>query len=29
VGDVVWLMGYGAAFFALGLVLLQRGSLAD
>jgi hypothetical protein len=29
VSDVVWLIGYGAAFFALGLVWLQRGSLAD
>jgi hypothetical protein len=27
--DVVWLMGYGALFFALGLVILHRGSLAD
>jgi hypothetical protein len=26
--DVLWLLGYGALFFALGLVLLQRGSLA-
>jgi hypothetical protein len=29
VSDVVWLLGYGAAFFALGLLWLQRGSLAD
>jgi hypothetical protein len=27
--DVVWLLGYGAAFFVLGLVLLQRGSFPD
>jgi hypothetical protein len=27
--DVVWLLGYGALFFALGLFLLHRGSLAD
>jgi len=27
--DVLWLLGYGAAFFVLGLLLLQRGSLAD
>ncbi len=27
--DVFWLLGYGALFFALGLVLLRRGSLAD
>jgi hypothetical protein len=27
--DVIWLLGYGALFFALGLVLLHRGSLAD
>lgn len=27
--DVLWLLGYGAAFFALGLALLHRGSLAD
>ena len=27
--DVVWLVGYGALFFVLGLVLLRRGSLAD
>ncbi|HET6760634.1 MAG TPA: hypothetical protein VFH13_00970 [Gemmatimonadaceae bacterium] len=28
-GDVLWLLGYGALFFALGLLLLRRGSLAD
>jgi hypothetical protein len=28
-GDVVWLIGYGALFFALGLFILRRGSLAD
>lgn len=27
--DVLWLFGYGALFFALGLVLLRWGSLAD
>jgi hypothetical protein len=27
--DVVWLVGYGALFFALGLLVLRRGSLAD
>ena len=27
--DVIWLLGYGALFFALGLLLLRRGSLAD
>ena len=27
--DVVWLFGYGAGFFALGLVVLRWGSLAD
>ena len=27
--DVVWLAGYGAAFFVLGLVVLWRGALAD
>ena len=27
--DVIWLLGYGALFFALGLVILRRGSLAD
>lgn len=27
--DVLWLLAYGAAFFVLGLLLLQRGSLAD
>jgi hypothetical protein len=27
--DVVWLLAYGATFFALGLFWLQRGSLAD
>ena len=27
--DVVWLLGYGALFLALGLFLLHRGSLAD
>lgn len=28
-GDVLWLLGYGALFFALGLLVLRRGSLAD
>jgi hypothetical protein len=28
-GDVLWLVGYGAAFFLLGLLLLQKGELAD
>ncbi|HEV2018466.1 MAG TPA: hypothetical protein VGQ98_09210, partial [Gemmatimonadaceae bacterium] len=28
-GDVIWLLGYGAAFFVLGLLLLRQGSLAD
>jgi ABC-type transport system involved in multi-copper enzyme maturation permease subunit len=27
--DVLWLVGYGALFFALGLIILRRGSLAD
>lgn len=27
--DVIWLLGYGALFFALGLLVLRRGSLAD
>lgn len=27
--DVLWLIGYGALFFALGLIILRRGSLAD
>jgi hypothetical protein len=27
--DVLWLLGYGALFFALGLLFLRRGSLAD
>jgi hypothetical protein len=27
--DVLWLLGYGALFFALGLLILHRGSLAD
>ncbi len=27
--DVVWLLGYGAVFFAVGLYVLRRGSLAD
>ncbi len=27
--DVLWLLGYGALFFALGLLMLRRGSLAD
>src|SRR5205814_10226560 len=27
--DVLWLLGYGALFFVLGLVLLRQGSLAD
>ena len=29
VGDVVWLMGYGAVFFVFGLALLKYGPLAD
>jgi hypothetical protein len=29
VTDVLWLIGYGAAFFLLGLFILRRGSLAD
>ena len=29
VTDVVWLIGYGALFFVLGLFVLRRGSLAD
>jgi hypothetical protein len=29
VSDVLWLLGYGALFFALGLLILRRGSLAD
>jgi hypothetical protein len=28
-GDVLWLLGYGALFFALGLILLRQASLAD
>lgn len=28
-GDVLWLLGYGAAFFLFGLLLLRHGSLAD
>lgn len=28
-GDIVWLLGYGALFFVLGLLLLHRVSLAD
>ncbi|HEY1952350.1 MAG TPA: hypothetical protein VGG76_06045 [Gemmatimonadaceae bacterium] len=28
-GDVIWLVGYGAAFFVIGLLILNRGSLAD
>jgi len=28
-GDILWLAGYGALFFALGLFVLRRGSLAD
>jgi hypothetical protein len=28
-GDVIWLLAYGALFFALGLVLLRQASLAD
>jgi hypothetical protein len=28
-GDLIWLLGYGALFFALGLLILRRGSLAD
>ena len=27
--DILWLLGYGALFFALGLLILRRGSLAD
>jgi hypothetical protein len=27
--DVLWLLGYGVLFFALGLLLLRQGSLAD
>ena len=27
--DVIWLLGYGAVFFVLGLLLLRHGSLAD
>ena len=27
--DVIWLLGYGALFFALGLLILRQGSLAD
>jgi len=27
--DVLWLIGYGVLFFALGLFILRRGSLAD
>jgi len=27
--DVIWLFGYGAVFFVLGLLLLRQGSLAD
>jgi hypothetical protein len=27
--DVIWLLGYGALFFAVGLVLLRQASLAD
>jgi len=27
--DILWLLGYGALFFAFGLLLLRRGSLAD
>lgn len=27
--DLLWLIGYGALFFALGLLFLRRGSLAD
>jgi hypothetical protein len=27
--DVLWLLGYGALFFALGLLVLRKGSLAD
>jgi hypothetical protein len=29
VTDVVWLVGYGALFFAVGLLVLRKGSLAD
>jgi hypothetical protein len=28
-GDVVWLVAYGALFFAIGLILLRQASLAD
>ena len=27
--DVLWLIGYGAVFFVVGLLILRRGSLAD
>jgi hypothetical protein len=27
--DILWLLGYGALFFALGLLVLRKGSLAD
>lgn len=27
--DVIWLLGYGALFFAIGLLILRKGSLAD
>jgi hypothetical protein len=27
--DILWLLGYGALFFALGLLILRTGSLAD
>jgi hypothetical protein len=28
-GDLFWLIGYGALFFVLGLLVIRRGSLAD
>jgi hypothetical protein len=27
--DVLWLLGYGAVFFFLGLLVLRQGQLAD
>jgi hypothetical protein len=27
--DILWLLGYGALFFAIGLLILRKGSLAD
>jgi hypothetical protein len=29
VGDIMWLLAYGAGFFVLGLLLLKKGQLAD